>query len=446
MTAIGVQSGNRLSPCRCTFVNLFLAALFLQLPIHARGFTRPLNLHSSAESSALAGFGTDKVQTAKSMDIEGTNSYDIFNDFVEFLQSTQNQIIQQIEEMDGSGSKFTKDPWGVFDESTDQAVLSGGITRVLQGGNVVEKGACSLTLIRRGILSAERAATIRARQDIDIQPGDAYYAAALSIVLHSRSPMVPTFRSDVRIFLVQSDTAEMAWFGYVDVIVVIGSKSVNILMQLHVLYSGGADLTPYFLFDEDVIQFHTMYRDLCRENPDEFSYQQLKKSCDEYFYLPARDEHRGTGGIFFDDMPATEAYALPFVKSVASAWMPSWLPIVEQRRNQPFSDKQKQWQLLRRGRYIYILLACLTQVWDRMIHSNVVLVPFNIFRYLEFNLLYDRGVKFGLANTNPRVEGVMVSAPPLIAWEYNHKIEVGSEEERLMKILKVPIDWLQETK
>jgi coproporphyrinogen III oxidase len=127
-----------------------------------------------------------------------------------------------------------------------------------------------------------------------------------------------------------------------------------------------------------------MYRDLCDDNPKEFSYQNLKELCDNYFYLPARAEHRGTGGIFFDDMEATpENY--DFVKDVANAWMPSWLPIVERRRNTPFTEKQKQWQLLRRG------------------------------RYLEFNLLYDRGVKFGLANTNPRVEGVMVSAPPLVS-------------------------------
>jgi coproporphyrinogen III oxidase len=114
--------------------------------------------------------------------------------------------------------------------------------------------------------------------------------------------------------------------------------------------SGGADLTPYYLFDEDVIQFHRFYRDLCRNNPKAFSYSELKQSCDDYFYLPARAEHRGTGGIFFDDMPATEPYAMPFVKSVAQAWMPSWLPIVEKRRDQPFTEQQKQWQLLRRGR------------------------------------------------------------------------------------------------
>ena len=310
----------------------------------------------------------------------------IFFDFVDFLKQTQRSIIEQLEQMDGSGASFSNDTWGVFEDGNPEERLSGGITRVLQGGDVVEKGACSLTLIRRGILTAERAAAIRSRQDLDISAGDMYSAAALSIVLHSRTPMVPTFRSDVRIFFVQSDAQTMAWFG------------------------GGADLTPYYLFDEDITFFHDIYRELCKGNPEEFSYKTLKEACDDYFYLPARSEHRGTGGIFFDDLAAThEAYS--FVKNVANAWMPSWLPIVEKRRNLPFTEKQKHWQLLRRG------------------------------RYLEFNLLYDRGVKFGLANANPRVEGVMVSAPPLIAWEYNHRTEPGSDEARLLGILKSPKDW-----
>jgi hypothetical protein len=162
------------------------------------------------------------------------SSKSVFFDFVEFLKKTQTSIIQQVEEMDGSGTSFTRDTWGVFDEDFNGTSLSGGITRVIQGGDVVEKGACSLTLIRRGVLSAERAIAIRSRQDMDIQPGDVYSAAALSIVLHSRSPMVPTFRSDVRIFFVESEKTTMAWFG------------------------GGADLTPYYLFDEDITFFHNI--------------------------------------------------------------------------------------------------------------------------------------------------------------------------------------------
>jgi coproporphyrinogen III oxidase len=270
------------------------------------------------------------VDDARVMDAEQANTSDMFFEFATFLQETQAEIIQTIEKMDGSGTSFSNDTWGVFadDAGENSNVLSGGITRVLQGGNVMEKGACSLTLIRRGVLTAERAAAIRSRQDLDINAGDVYSAAALSMVLHSRSPMVPTFRSDVRIFFVQSDTDAMVWYG------------------------GGADLTPYYLFDEDVAYFHNMYKNLCKDNPDDFSYKALKQMCDDYFYLPARSEHRGTGGIFFDDLGATTPGAMEFVKRVAKAWMPSWLPIVEKRRNIRFSEKQKQWQLLRRGRYL----------------------------------------------------------------------------------------------
>lgn len=321
----------------------------------------------------------------------------IFNEFSTFLQEKQVQIISQIEEIDGSGVMFSNDRWGMFSDNAPSDSVSGGITRVIQGGNVVEKGACSLTLLQGGKLTAERALSIQGRQQSDcsasIQEGDTYSAAALSMVLHTRSPMVPTFRSDVRIFMVQPSggNTTLAWFG------------------------GGSDLTPYYLFDEDIRSFHSSLKCLCEKYRNEdyemIDYQKMKEECDTYFYLPARSEHRGVGGMFFDDMPASK-HTLNFVKAVANNWMPSWFPIVTNRKDMQYSDQQRQWQLLRRG------------------------------RYLEFNLLYDRGVKFGLANANPRVEGVMVSAPPLIAWEYNHEIEKNSEEERLVNILKSPINWV----
>ena len=339
----------------------------------------------------------------------------------------------------------------------------GGMTRVLQGGTVIEKGACSFTLIGQGILSKERAATIRARQEqqqqnmddnddnntdndtVLIQEGDEYAAAALSMVLHSRSPHVPTFRSDVRVFLVQTQdqqkqqqqssssdaattttttTKTLAWFG------------------------GGADLTPYYLNKKDITFFHQCYADLCAKHWDEedddddnndnnirkkkkYSYQSMKQACDEYFYLPARQEHRGTGGIFFDDMTMTIS-SLDFCKDVVQTWMSSWIPIVHrqqqggrgQRQQQQeeedddddippvITDAQRHWQLLRRG------------------------------RYLEFNLLYDGGVRFGLAHANPRVEGVMVSAPPMIAFDYQHVIEPNSPEAELMQVLQTPQEWI----
>jgi coproporphyrinogen III oxidase len=336
-----------------------------------------------------------------------SSSSDIFMEFATFLQDIQREIIREIEEMDGSsGATFTNDTWGVFAQDNgngnNNTSGSGGITRVLQGGDFIEKGACSLTLIRQGILTAERAAAIRARsrQDDDdddddgdnnsnrIQAGDVYSAAALSMVLHSRSPMVPTFRSDVRIFLVQqSPSSQQQQQQQQHPATKTNTTNANAKTSMACWFGGGADLTPYYLFEEDVQFFHQLYHDLCQDSnsPNEndnndndefelFSYDTLKTNCDDYFYLPARAEHRGTGGIFFDDLAATKK-TMGFVKRVAKTWMPSWLPIVQKRRFLPFTEKQKEWQLLRRG------------------------------RYLEFNLLYDRGVKFGLANANPRVEG-----------------------------------------
>lgn len=332
-----------------------------------------------ASSFALQGSASDDTE----------NNPTLFSDFVTFLKDKQSQIIESLEEMDGSGAKFTNDCWGIFADGGAEGLASGGMTRVIQGGDVIEKGACSFTLIQQGVLSSERAAAIRSRQSVDIKAGDTYSAAALSIVLHSRSPLVPTFRSDVRVFLVSNGDTTKAWFG------------------------GGADLTPYFLDEDDVSAFHRLYQDLANSHDlgSEYTYEAMKQSCDDYFYLPARSEHRGTGGIFFDDLEATEE-AMAFVQGVTDAWTPSWFPIIKKHRSTKYTDKQRQWQLLRRG------------------------------RYLEFNLLYDRGVKFGLANANPRVEGVMVSAPPLIAWEYNHEIVPGSPEAQMMAVLKEPREWV----
>lgn len=361
---------------------------------------------------------------------EATKS-SLFDEFASFLQTKQSEIIDQIEQLErdyecaegdtnakensnaneggkkNEAQKFTRDCWGIFEkENKNNGGGSGGITRVIQKGSIIEKGACSFTLLKNGKLTAERAASVRGRQDpnknnndgVHVREGDTYCAAALSMVLHTRSPMVPTFRSDVRIFLVESSSTDpnddtkktVAWFG------------------------GGSDLTPYYLHDDDVVFFHQRLKDLCEKHAgsdDAIDYPTMKQACDDYFYLPARSEHRGVGGMFYDDLPATRA-TLDFSKDVASNWMSSWFPVVRERQSLPYTEQQREWQLLRRG------------------------------RYLEFNLLYDRGVKFGLANANPRVEGVMVSAPPLIAWEYNHEIEPNSEEDRLMKILKSPIEWV----
>lgn len=344
------------------------------------------------QAQASAGDGLIRVaagEAASEVVVGDANA--MFEQFAGLLQRKQQELIDTLEKVDGSGQRFSKDAWGSF---VDGAGSRGGITRVFQGGDVIEKGAVSFTLIRGGVLSAERAAAIRSRQSVDmIQAGDSYSTAALTTVHHARNPMVPTFRSDVRLFLVATqDGRSLAWFG------------------------GGADLTPNYLFEEDITYFHQQYRALSelhlKDDVAGYSYESMKATCDDYFYLPARAEHRGTGGIFFDDMPANEQTE-KFVTGVVNTWMPSWLPIVSKHRDAKYTEQQRQWQLLRRGRYV------------------------------EFNLLNDRGVRFGLASANPRVEAIMVSAPPLVAWEYNHEIEADSPEAKLLEVLKNPRDWVR---
>jgi coproporphyrinogen III oxidase len=352
----------------------------------------------------------------------------LFEEFVQFMQQEQIRIIDELEQMerdnhpdddyDDAFPTFSRDPWGCYaaDQSTSS---SGGITRVLQNKRargIIAKGACSLTVLRNGTLSAERATTISARQNETsmIKPGDIYHAAALSMVLHSNHPYIPTFRSDVRVFWVEGD----------------GSKNIMWL-------GGGADLTPYYLFPDDISRFHSMYADLCRKYSKinspaadpEMSYHTMKRACDDYFFLPARREHRGTGGIFFDDLMILgeggqqkenasvfherQQGRIQFAREmVQSAWMASWLPTVERHRRSGFTPAEEHWMFLRRG------------------------------RYLEFNLLYDRGVKFGLQGYNPRVEGTMVSAPPLIAYEYNFQVDPDSREDELLDVLKQPKEWV----
>lgn len=324
-----------------------------------------------------------------------------FNEFASFCLNKQQEIIKELENEDGK-SYFQQDPWNKTNDNTQ--LLGYGITSVLERGYVFEKAAVSTT-ITSGKLTAERAKAISSRSNIDIWRliDTNYYASALSLVLHSRSPMVPTFRADVRYFELADGTG---WFG------------------------GGGDLTPYYLFDEDAKSFHTTYQQLCTQYHPQL-YTKLKSWCDSYFYIPAREEHRGVGGIFFDDLFSVDPSqslsesvsesnlpsrsglddAMAFTCDVCKSFMSSYLPIVRLRKNIPYSEDQRHWQLLRRGRYI------------------------------EFNMLYDRGVKFGLV-PGGRTEAVLVSCPPLVAWDYQHMPIAGSEEARLMGILKSPKEWV----
>eukprot|EP00246_Nothoceros_aenigmaticus_P009046 TRINITY_DN24331_c0_g1_i1.p1 TRINITY_DN24331_c0_g1~~TRINITY_DN24331_c0_g1_i1.p1 ORF type:complete len:243 (+),score=34.38 TRINITY_DN24331_c0_g1_i1:345-1073(+) len=229
--------------------------------------------------------------------------------------------------------------------------------------------------------------------------GSPYFAGAISLVFHPLNPYVPTFRSDVRYFQIEE---QVGWFG------------------------GGADLTPCYLIEEDARNFHTFYKQIC-DKYDPRLYDRCKAACDSYFFLPARKEHRGIGGIFFDDLQMLERHINPsgkacsqedleqvysFVQEVAIGFMPSFLPTAQKRNAIAHGERERTWQLLRRG------------------------------RYLEFNLLYDRGVKFGL--DGGRIESIMVSAPPLVAWKYNFQPEPASPEALLLEVLRVPRPWTTE--
>ena len=353
-----------------------------------------------------------------------------FQSFQSFCFRCQQSIISSLEKLEGelfipnsqsSGPKFRQDPWEKFSNSDR---IGHGITAVIEKGNIIEKGAVSTTILT-GELSKERASAISSRRSDEtfrINAGDTFYASALSIVLHSRSPMLPTFRADVRYFEVRknskdtlddNDDAAIGWFG------------------------GGADLTPYYLFEEDVIGFHQHYKAICDKyskqgsnidsaSPYNSLYEELKKTCDDYFFIPSRNEHRGVGGIFFDDLTSlkstTQPHSVPqsikqqhdnaqeFTQLVAESFLSSYEPIIRRRISLPYSDEQRHWQLLRRGRYV------------------------------EFNLVYDRGVRFGLV-PGGRTEAVLVSCPPVVAWDYDHQPKPDSKEAELMAILKTPRSW-----
>ena len=299
--------------------------------------------------------------------------------FDDYVQELQKDMLSRCEAADGSGSRFRVDEW---ERERGEGF---GRTCVLEDGDLFEKAAVNVSVIR-DVLSAERASAMseRGRGTIDRAGGQPYEAEALSLVFHPRSPLVPTLRADVRRFRV----GDAAWYG------------------------GGCDITPSYLDEELAREFHRYWRSVCdRHSPE--AYQKFKAWCDPYFYIPARGEHRGLGGIFFDDLEegGGEAYDVSaFARDFSSGILDSWLPLALEANRQEFTKEQKEWQLLRRGRYV------------------------------EFNLLYDRGIKFGLGGG--RMESIMVSAPPSVKWRYDARPEDGSEEDRLLRVLSgEPREW-----
>lgn len=305
-------------------------------------------------------------------------SQSIREQFTAHIRELQDAICSGIEQVDGK-AKFVHDHW-------QRAEGGGGESRVISHGNVFEKGGVNISIVH-GPLSAQAA------QQLKVQ-GESFFACGLSLVIHPYNPFVPTVHANWRYFEVYDNAGNVtdAWFG------------------------GGTDLTPYYLFEEDVVHFHSVQKESCDEF-DSSLYPKFKEQCDNYFSNHHRNgERRGVGGIFFDHCRGTGAHSLEFWKSFAENngrnFLKAYLPIVERRRNHQFTSENKFWQEIRRGRYV------------------------------EFNLLHDRGTLFGI-KTNGRTESILMSLPPTVRFEYNYQPAEGSEEEKLLKVLLKPHDWLK---
>jgi coproporphyrinogen III oxidase len=285
-----------------------------------------------------------------------------------YFRELQDRICQGMEEVDGAG-RFREDSW-------QREGGGGGRTRILVEGGVFEKAGVNFSEVS-GQMAEEFARQVPGT-------GREFTATGISLVLHPRSPLVPTVHANFR-FLTKGDRQ---WFG------------------------GGADLTPYYPWRDDVIHFHRTWKGVCERHSPLVDYRRFKTWCDEYFFLAHRNEARGVGGIFFDYLEGDLAALFRFVRACGDAFPDAYLPIVRRRKDEPYSERQRAFQEYRRGRYV------------------------------EFNLLYDRGTVFGL-KTGGRVESILMSLPPLVRWQYDYHPEPGSREAELYDYLK-PRDWAAE--
>ncbi len=292
-----------------------------------------------------------------------------------YFLGLQDNICKELEEVDGSG-KFVTDQW-----LREQG--GGGRTRVLSSGKVIEKGGVNFSHVFGDSMPASATAH---RPEL---AGRSFQAMGVSLVIHPSNPFVPTSHMNVRFFVAEKEGADPVWW-----------------------FGGGFDLTPYYGFDEDCIHWHQTAKTACEPLGGE-TYARYKKWCDDYFYIKHRNEPRGVGGLFFDDLNQPDfetSFAL--TKSVGDHYTKGIIPIIERRKNTPFTEQHKAFQKIRRGRYV------------------------------EFNLVYDRGTLFGL-QTGGRTESILMSLPSDVGWEYNYQLTAGSEEDKLTSDYLKPKDWLE---
>ena len=291
-----------------------------------------------------------------------------------YLIDLQQTICSEIELLDG-GTVFEQDHWSRDDQRGN------GVTCIISNGNVFEKGGVNFSIIR-GDKMPKSATALRPELE-----GRQYTALGVSLVLHPDNPFIPTAHANVRFFVAEEQGKDPIWW-----------------------FGGGFDLTPYYGFDEDAVHWHETAKKACMPFGEDV-YPKYKKWCDDYFYLIHRNEQRGIGGLFFDDLNGDFDNCFDFMKSVGSHFTEAYIPIAKKRMNTTFSEKEKDFQLYRRGRYV------------------------------EFNLIYDRGTLFGL-QSGGRTESILMSLPPKTQWSYQYKIEPGSEEEKLTSYFLKPRDWV----
>jgi coproporphyrinogen III oxidase len=292
-----------------------------------------------------------------------------------WLAALQDGLVAAIERADGV-ARFGRDHW-------ERPGGGGGESRVLKDGALIEQGGVNFSEVSGSSLPASAA------HDRPALAGAPFSAMGVSLVLHPKNPHVPTTHLNLRFFIATPAGAEPAWW-----------------------FGGGFDLTPFYPVREDVLHWHRAAREACVSLPG--SYERYKAWCDRYFFLPHRNETRGVGGLFFDDLNTPSfADCFAFARAVGDAFPKAWLPIAERRRATPFGERERAFQLLRRGRYV------------------------------EFNLVHDRGTLFGL-QTGGRTESILMSLPPLARWEYGWSPEPGSTEDALAREWLRPRDWLGE--
>lgn len=295
---------------------------------------------------------------------------------INFFLKLQDNICQTLEMADGKGH-FVEDNW-----QREQG--GGGRTRVLHHGKVIEQGGVNFSHVYGDQMPASATA---GRPEL---AGRSFQACGVSLVIHPENPHVPTSHANVRFFIAEKEGAEPVWW-----------------------FGGGFDLTPFYPHLEDVEHWHRTAQQLCQPFGDSV-YDEYKKWCDDYFYIKHRDETRGVGGLFFDDLNQWGfEKSFEFVQAVGNGYLDAYVPILEKRKSHTWSDNERQFQLYRRGRYV------------------------------EFNLVYDRGTLFGL-QTGGRTESILMSMPPLARWEYDYNPTPGSAEEQLYRDYLRPRDWLTE--